>query len=558
MHVVTAAEAASQDADAIAAGTPGLTLMTRAATQAAAVILRLPSASLARGVSVLVGHGHNGGDGYLVAAQLARCGVAVRVYTCGTPRSPDARTAERYARAALPVQAMRPLAHDRAHAESAEPLAIPASATPGVVVDALLGTGASGPLRDAIAPGAAWCNAAHAHGAIVVALDMPTGVDATSGARAEGHVRAHITIAFGNAKTGLLAARDAVGRVVVVDIGVDAAAGAPRLADASGLRALTPPMVWHSHKGTRGRVALVGGSRGMAGAMQFSARGALHSGAGLVRAIVHPASVPVLQATVPAAMTATWPAAGPVTSRTARHDDAADWAHALGIGPGLGRGSRARDVLHTLLDRLAHSSTRPSVLLDADALVLLARHLTAHAIGVLFRHCAATRPVVLTPHAGEFARLASACNIAFDIAETSPNVRLRAATALAQALQCTVLLKGTPTVCADMSGAQWYVPRGTAVLATGGTGDLLTGVLSALLAADAANANGPPHDVHGRAGLAAVAAWVHGVAGELATGASLRGPTVDDIAAQLPEAWSLLQRPTTLAPGIRAELPSVR
>jgi NAD(P)H-hydrate epimerase len=129
-------------------------------------------------------------------------------------------------------------------------------------------------------------------------------MDATTGARTEGAVRADVTITFGTMKHGLLAARDACGRVVVADIGLGAHAAlddeAALLTDAEVVRHVVPPVAWNAHKGTRGRVCIVGGTAGMAGAVQLAARGALASGAGLVRAMVHSLSAAALQSSVPA------------------------------------------------------------------------------------------------------------------------------------------------------------------------------------------------------------------------------------------------------------------
>ncbi len=555
-RVTTAREAAARDAAAIAAGTDGFSLMLQAGTVAAAEIVRTVPDRLAHGVDVLVGSGNNGGDGYVVAAQLARLGVAVRVFVAAPPRTPDAQRAERLARAHLPADAFRTLADD-----------VPV-ARGGSVVDALLGTGATGALRGSVATGAAMARAAHARGVPVFALDVPTGVDATTGAVADGHVHAHHTITFGTCKAGLLAARDVCGRIVIADIGlgshVELADRAGLLADAAALRTVVPPIAWDAHKGTRGRVLVVGGAQGMAGAAQFAARGALTSGAGLVRAVVHADSARAFQAALPAVVCAPLDALEELVHT---------WAHAVVLGPGLGRDAGARAVVDRVLAACRSSDAwhvlttvrgargslavgasarrAPALVLDADALVLLG---TPTGIAAL-RDLGARTPVVLTPHAGEFAALAAACDVSSSPLQRDPVARADAARAVATATACTVLLKGTPTICAAPDGAAWFVPRGSAALATGGTGDVLAGVLGAVFAsARDARAGDITPVAH-----AALAAWVHGVAGECADATGLvRGTTVDDVVSALRVAWAQVLAPRALAPGVLAELPSAR
>ncbi len=576
VRVTTAREAAARDAAAIAAGTDGFSLMLQAGTVAAAEIVRTVPDRLARGVDVLVGSGNNGGDGYVVAAQLARLGVRVRVFVAAPPRTDDAQRAERLARALLHADAFRALAGD---ANGVDALAggSPAGDAPepagGCVVDALLGTGASGALRGAVAMGAAMARAAFTRGVPVFALDVPTGVDATSGWVTDGHVRAHHTITFGTCKAGLLAARGVCGRIVVADIGLGAHAAladhAALLADAAALRGVVPPIAWDAHKGTRGRVLVVGGAQGMAGAAQFVARGALASGAGLVRAIVHEESARALQAVTPAVVCAPMDALDELVCT---------WAHAVVLGPGLGRDDDARAVVDRVLATCrrgdawqvlttvrgargslavgASARRAPALVLDADALMLLA---TATGIATL-RDLGARMTVVLTPHAGEFAALAEACAVPHSPQRHDPVARAEAARAeaahaVAKATACTVLLKGAPTICAAPDGAAWFVPRGSAALATGGTGDVLAGVLGAVFA----SARGShAHDTPPVA-CAALGAWVHGVAGEFADATGrVRGTTVDDIVRALGAAWAQLQSPRALAPGVLAELPSAR
>lgn len=588
MQVTSASQAAARDAAAIRARGGSFPLMAAAGTVAAASIMRLAEVSLARGVDVFVGGGNNGGDGYVVAAQLARLGVRVRVHAVVPPQSADCVHAEAMARAVLPTPNVLALPTDAA-------AFVPAG---GVVVDALLGTGATGPLRPAIAAGVAHINRARTRGAVVVALDVPTGVDATTGALADDFVSAQLTLVFGTLKSGLLNARAACGLVQLLDIGLgefaEAGDGAPQLATGNALRRVVPDIAWDAHKGTRGRVLIVGATPGMAGAVQLAAHGALLSGAGLVRAAVHEQSVAPLQTSVPAVVTMPW---GPDvhvldealdeslaihvedTSASPPNDlvhAASRWAHAVAIGPGLGRDVQAWRLLSQLLRCVKTGDA--AMVLDADAIWLLAER----GVPPAFAACAASRPVVLTPHAGEFAALAHRLGVPFDRARRDPSARLESVRALAARLGCTILLKGTPTLCVSASGTAWCVPRGSSALATGGTGDVLTGVLAAVLAAERARGDAKglgPQEVSADARTAAQAAacaWVHGVAGEFgnessaigtssgtpsraANGvrASIRGRTVMDVLQALPHAWTRWQQPEALAPAVLAELPAL-
>ncbi len=585
--------------------------MLRAGTQAAAHIMRLAGARVARGVDVFVGSGNNGGDGYIVAAQLARLGVNVRVVAVKPPATPDALRAAELAKRWVPhvdelhgwqaVQSSpQQHANTTAHTHHADTNARSHHADTaahdqqntsvrGVIVDALLGTGAHGPLRNAVRDAAVSINAAGQHGSLVVALDLPTGVNATTGECAHGHVSANATIMFGTMRLGALSARHACGDISVVDIGLgehgELPDGAAQFASRESLRAALPSIAWDAHKGTRGRTLVVGGTDGMAGAVQLACSGALASGAGLVRASVAPASVQPVQGLNPAVVCSAWPELahrsntgtklafdealdeplnGPAvnelaTSRQRLTDaehlgesgslqhDVRSWAHVVVVGPGLGRDQNAALLLHHVLECAAHSDA--ALVLDADALTVLARYGMVSAL----QQCAGQREVVITPHLGEFRTLAAALNIPEP--DGSTHDRMRAARAMAGALQCTVLLKGTPNICTGSSGDAWLISRGSNALATGGTGDVLSGVVAALLASARATGGDGARDKSGNsAALVAVAAWVHGVAGEML---SARGNTVADVVRALPAAWSAFTAAQPLPPGVLAQLPSV-
>lgn len=519
-RITTAAEAAARDRAAIEAGTPSFQLMLTAGTQAAAHILRTLGDRVAHGVAVYAGVGNNGGDAYIVAAQLARAGVTVRLHASEPPRSTDAKRAAALAAPRLVHGA--PTGHER------------------LVVDGLLGTGHAGPLRNALWADCARLARARDRGATLVALDLPSGLDATTGAVADGSVPAHVTLSFGTLKRGTLLRREHVGRLVLLDIGLGTFADVPgtqddaawRYADAPSLHTMLAAVRaadhWQAHKGTRGRVAIAGGAPGMAGAVVLAARSALRTGAGLVHGMAHEASIAALQALVPQALAHPWPpvptarrgdqVAGGAGYDTPTPDAAPPHYDALAVGPGLGRGRASAALVPRLLDR--HRGT--PLVLDADALWLAAD--AAHALGTdaasLLRHWTRdTLHVVCTPHPGEFARL---------LGRPLPTAWDERATLLAHFASrsgCTVLLKGTPTLIAAPDGAPlWAVPHGTPLLATGGSGDCLTGIIATLLAQGV-----------GAREAAVAGATVHGRAAERATATrgTVRGASLDDVLEEL-------------------------
>ncbi len=504
--VVTAAQSAERDARAIAAGTPSRELMKAAGRAAAGELLRHAGARASAGIDVYAGGGNNGGDAWVVAGTLAAAGFAVRVHEIEPPRTADAIA-------------------EKAEAAQVLQRAAPPRGRPGVVVDGLLGTGARGAPQGAIAQACAGIDAARRGGAYVVALDVPSGLDAATGAH-EGAPRADLTITFGTVKRGQLLARDWCGAIVVVDIGLGAHAtladGAPRLADAAWVRSVVPRIGADAHKGARGKVAIVGGAQGMAGAVLLAGRAALRSGVGLVKLCVEAANIELVQRSLPEALAVAWP----------EDDDAASalgsWGDALLIGPGLGRGAHARGIV----ERCLRASTIPAVI-DADALNAFEGEPTA------FAPLVGSRQALLTPHPLEFARVtgndAAAVNASrFDVSQQ-----------LARVSGAAVLLKGVPTVVTAPDGRTVVSASGTPVLGQGGSGDLLAGIAVTLLA---------------QMGLAveagAAAAWVHGRAAELAApDGEIRGVTLDNVLDALRDAWKLQQEPR--APHVLAELAAV-
>ena len=494
IRVVTSAEAAARDRAAIDSGVPSRALMQRAgAATAAEIALRYPR-ELRQGVLAFAGPGNNGGDAWVVASALAQSGARVRVFAPLPAATDDAR-AERELAAPF-VEVVDGDANGVYRGE-------------GLVVDGLLGTGSSGAPRGAIAGALAAMRAAVDGDARVVAIDLPTGVDATTG-EAHKPVRADLTVTFGTLKRGHLLARGACGRIIVVDIGLGTFAwgedDAPRIVSGAWVASRVPEVPPDAHKGTRRKVAIVGGSPGMSGAAILAARAAWRSGVGMVKLVVAPESLAAVREAEPQALTAPWP-----TSAADVQSDIAAWADCVAIGPGLGGGTIARAVVDAVLGNF-----EGPVVIDADA--INAFNADVNGLARLIQR----RPTVLTPHPMEFARLAG---VAVDDVLAR---RFDIGASVARHTGAVVLLKGQPTIITGARGERLVSASGTPLLAAAGSGDLLTGMVATLLAqtGDAMSA-------------AACAAYVHGRAAWLAQrGRSIRGLSLDDVMAMLPRAWS--------------------
>jgi len=480
--------------------------MQRAGAAAAEEISRRYSERLKRGAVVFTGPGNNGGDGWVVASTLARSGVSVTVVEVAKPsptKSPDA-VAEREA------------------AIDAVKLADSADDGVAVVIDALLGTGFEGEPRGKIGEAIATINGLRGRGARVAALDVPSGLDATTGEHS-ACVIADSTFSFGGVKRGLLLARDCGGQIVALDIGLQDSKPAlplPILVDGAWVASRVPPIRYDAHKGKRKHLAVIGGGKGMPGAVVLASRAALRSGVGLVRVLVAPGNVSPVLTAAPSALISEWP-----TSETQIEAEISKWADAIVIGPGLGKSKETR----SLVERILGSSKLP-VLLDADALNVFEGD--AKSLGKLLEG----RPSLITPHPAEFSRL-----LGIDV-KTILATRFDVGVDLARELGATVLLKGSPTVIFAPDGARYVIARGTAALGTGGSGDLLDGIAGTMLAQtqDATVAG-------------CCAAWVHGRAAEFCE--YVRGTTLDDVLYALPRAWNETEPSTE--PPVLAELPAV-
>lgn len=433
-------------------------------------------------VAVICGPGNNGGDGWVAARLLHAAGREVRVLALKDPSS-QAGDAGAAARAALQAGVRWTLRSPD------EPARIPGAAA--VVIDAVFGFGFRGPVRE---PYGSVLDAIGACGAPVLSADVPSGVESDTGVADASAVRASVTVTFHALKPGLLMQPGAwhAGEVVVADLGLPQESltryGAIEVPERHDLAPLLPLPKPTDHKGARGRVAVVAGSRAYTGAAVLAVRGALRLGAGYVYAVVPDAVAPVLRVALPNAIVREVPsdAEGALREGTGVLAAVAD-ADAVVAGPGLTTGAGTVEAVTALLEH-----HRGPLVLDADALNVIARD-----VAKLSRR---TAPTVLTPHAGELGRM-----LGTDTTAVQAD-RVVSASALA-ASGHVCLLKGPGTVVAA-GGRTAIVTAGNPGLARAGTGDVLAGMVGTLLAQgvpafDAATLGA---HLHGRAGDAGAAA----------------------------------------------------
>ena len=454
VEVVRAAERAAMQA------VPDGALMQRAAAGLAAECVRiLRQGVYGTTVAVLAGAGDNGGDALYAGARLAARGAAVTAVLLSPDRAhPGGLTALRAAGGrVLPA---------------GSPAATEVVAAARLVLDGIVGIGGSGGLR----PAAAGLVAAVT--GTVVAVDLPSGVDADTGAVEGEAVRADVTVTFGTLKPGLLvgAGAEHAGDVRLVEIGLDLPEPRLRVLDPADVARLVPRPGPRDDKYTRGVVGVAAGSSTYPGAGVLSTGAAVHGGAGMVRyaggAAEHVRS--------------RWPEAIVTEGKPSEAGQVQAWV----VGPGIGTDDAAAGLLRDVLGQDV------PVLVDADGLTLLARE------PELVR--SRTAPTVLTPHDREFERVAGP--VGAD--------RVGAARRAAAEMGVTMLLKGNATVVAGPDGFAYVNPTGTPWLATAGSGDVLSGLAGALLAGGVEPAL-----------AAALAAYLHGLAGSIAAGGATTSAT---------------------------------
>ncbi len=486
---LTPSEISDLDRKTIKSGTPGIVLMERAGLAVAKIVSQLKSPSDGI-ILVYAGPGNNGGDGFVAARFLQQMGYTVLVrpaFGSSSSISEDCRiNMERYIFAGGLV--------------SHEP-----QVTAALAVDALLGVGFSGNLRGGTLDLAVECSGLNAP---IISVDVPTGVDGLTGKCDKSAVKADVTITFAAPKLGLLIPPGCgnCGTLLLENIGINIPKNEIRhVIDNEYARELLPDRPVDSHKGTYGKVLVLAGSEKMPGAPQLAAMGALRSGCGLVELCVPLPASSAIAGNIPETICSYF-LPGDVTSLP----DPTNYSVVI-VGPGMGKSDSTERILRHIL-----GTWKIPVVLDADALNVI-----DNSIADMLRIYPGE--IVLTPHPGELKRL-TGCG-------DDLNARFSAAEKTAKALNCSVLLKGKPSQIFSSNGERTIIPNGNHGLSTGGSGDILAGIVGGLMA-------------QGKSGFESLClgAFLHGLSADiLASKFSARSILPSDIAHTLGHAFKLIE-----------------
>ncbi|MDD2533974.1 MAG: NAD(P)H-hydrate dehydratase [Eubacteriales bacterium] len=483
-------------------GLPLLLLMEQAAAAVSRLCLdQIPSDRRAlTSVLVLAGKGQNGGDAYACARQLAAEGVAV---TCLSV----------FPIQGLPLEANLNLKAwlNLDYVIETDFQMIATRGRPDFVIDGIFGTGfqATRTLPADIMTMTAQVKAWRTAGTQVIAIDIPSGVDADTGRMAEGSIEADWTVTMVRPKTGICATpgRFAAGVQIIDHLGISdhfiektfRDQHLVEWIDVAMIRHLKPARHPNSHKGSFGRVLILGGSPGLPGAVSLAAQAASRSGAGLVYLGTGESVAPQALAAVSEALLTALPEQDP-SRLIPLLDQLIEGKQVVAIGPGAGQ---ATWLEHALVQTIQHS---PALIIDADGLNAVSRQPEVYQELLKSRQAKGLQRAILTPHPGEFARLAP---------DLDWHDRQTAAAELARRFDVVILLKGASTVIAEPDGRLWINPTGNSGLAKGGSGDVLSGLIAGLIAQglDAFAA-------------AAAGAYLHGLAADLAADQTTGGTGV--------------------------------
>ena len=479
---------------------PSLMLMERAAAALTkAIVDNAPQGSFV----VFAGPGNNGGDALAVARMLAVAGRAVDVWVV----APRGRLSPDCAANWQSLRAMRQGAFSLALHLVTDNFEPPLIAADAVIIDGLFGSGLSRPIEGLFATVIHFINGCANR---VFAIDSPSGLMGEDNGNniEENIVRATITFTLQFPKLSMLFAENErfTGPFEVLDISLsrEAMEAEPSFyffTEKCDILPLLPAREKHAHKGTFGRALLVAGSEGMAGASVLAARAALRSGVGLLTLYIPRGNNEILQRAVPEAMT--------ILDACKTHISQAplcDRYTAVAVGPGLGQNAETEKALLALID-----NCRVPMVVDADALNILSRHKEYFA--------RLPQGSIITPHIGEFHRIVGTCANSYE--------RLQRAVELAREHNLCIVLKGAYTTVVTPQGCCYFNTTGNPGMATGGSGDTLTGVLLALLAQGLCSVD-----------AARLGVYIHGAAGDVAAGKVGEISLIaSDIVDALPECW---------------------
>ncbi len=477
-----------QEADkrAIESGTPSVVLMERAGHAVAIAAAKMLGGAYGRRVLVLAGRGNNGGDGLVAARKLHRMGALVRIALAQPPAELSGDPLEMYERL-VPLR----LPVGMPEASVIEDVANSSD----IVIDALFGTGFRGAASGMVG---SWISAVNRSGAKVLSVDIPSGVDGADGATRGPAIKATRTVALAALKCGHVLGNGPhmAGDIEIADIGIEVLPddAAAFVSDPEDVVRMLPSRSYDAHKWSAGSVLVVGGSRGMSGAAVLTAKSALEAGAGIV-ALAAPESIqPHIASENPQILTRALDETSDGYISDSAFVTVAEMAaryKVLAVGPGLGRDPATGVLVRRILAELSNP-----VVLDADGLNLLGLD-AVHEIGTR------EAPVVMTPHPAEMARMLGADPARID------SERISVTAEVASKWGCTVLLKGPRTVVSGPDGVPIVNTTGGPELATAGTGDVLTGLIAAFIAAGS-----PPP------AAAISGAYIHGIAGRIAAARS--------------------------------------
>ena len=521
MKVVTAAEMRQIDQDTIEGiGIPGIVLMETAGSAIVRAIEQYyPTCQR---IGIFVGKGNNGGDGLVIARQLAHAGRDVHLFLVSPP---DSFTGE----AAINLQIAKRLGLQIEEILTDTGLdgtgTVPTTlASCELFVDAILGTGLRGTVRD---PMATVINTINDLAIPILSVDLPSGLDADTGNPLGNCVAADTTVTIGLPKRGLLVhpGAELAGKLEIVDIGFP-----EQVVEAQGIKVSWTttaqasqwllPRPASSHKGTYGRVLVVAGSTGMTGAAALASEAALRAGAGLVTLAIPKHLNPILEGLLPEVMSFPLPETevGSLSASAASAilEFAEKTKSVLAIGPGLSQHPDTVALVHELVRENREQKLDRRMVVDADGLNALSQ--APEIISLL------DSEAVLTPHPGEMSRLTSTSVPSLEAD------RIGTAQRFASEHNLTLVFKGAPTVTGLPNGDVWINSTGNSGMATGGMGDVLTGIIAGLMAQG-----------HSSETAAVLGVYIHGLAGDIAADAFGRhGLIASDVLKAVPRAISSL------------------
>jgi ADP-dependent NAD(P)H-hydrate dehydratase / NAD(P)H-hydrate epimerase len=489
-HVVSTEEMRWCDEAAINTySVSGLLLMENAGRGVVEVIKQEFSPLESKHILVICGKGNNGGDGFVVTRMLLNYCTHIIVLLMASPSElkGDAKTNFKI------LQKFAKKSSGQIIIQRYSKRLLAKLSQPDIIVDAMFGAGFKGSVRKPFADVIEWVNQQQAK---IVAVDIPSGIDGTTGVMKNCAIRANVTVTFGCLKSGLLCnqGRELVGSVRVVDIGIPRMVSEDKrlqtfLVEKSDVRRILPKRSMHAHKYSVGKILVLAGSKGLTGAAALCCMSALRAGAGAVVLGTPEPIYPILARKLTETMVLPLPATSAGTLSLTALDTIREkfsWADILVIGPGLSLNSETQQLILKIL-----LEYRGKILIDADGLNALAVH------GISKLHSLRAQ-FILTPHVGEFSRLSNM---------SSKNIeehRINAAREMAKRIGVVIVLKGVPTVVASKNGSAILNSTGNPGMATAGTGDVLSGIIAGLWAQGMSDAE-----------AAWAGVYLHGLSGDI-------------------------------------------